>query len=289
MRLESRGAYLFILPAFIFLALFFALPGIIAFILSFTEYNILNPPKFIGIKNYLTIFKDEVFLKALINTSYFSLLYISGKFILSFLIALALTKPQIRFKRFFLTCYYIPVITSVAAASMIWLWLYEPNVGIFNNILSFLHLPTSKWIYSSRAVIPSITFMTIWKDFGYSVILFIAGLSSIPKEIFEAATVDGAKGWILVRKITIPLLKPTILFVLVTSVIGSFQIFTAIYIMTQGGPANASTTVVHQIYLNAFAYLKMGKACAMAFILFIIILFFSLVQFKLVKESEEYY
>lgn len=284
---EERSAYAFVFPALIMLFLFMGLPVIVAFFLSFTDYSILEPPKFIGIQNYIFILKDRIFIRALLNTLYYTLYYVPLKLLLAFFVALALTRSTIisKFKGIFMTFFYIPVITSMAASSMIWLWIYQPDFGILNGILSFLGLPTSKWIYDSKTVIPSISLVTIWKDFGFNVVIFVSGLTTIGGEIYDAAKLDGAKGITLVKDIILPLLKPTILFSLVTSVILSFQVFTAIYIMTQGGPSNASTTVVHQIYLNAFAYLRMGRASAMAIVLFGIILTLSLIQFKLMKSE----
>lgn len=274
------------MPALLMLFLFVAVPTIIAFFLSFTDYSILGKPRFVGIQNYRFALHDNVFRKALFNTAYYAILYVPIKVILSFLIALALTQSFINYKKTFMIFFYLPVLTSMTASSMIWLWIYQPDMGILNGILSALHLPRSQWIYGKSTVIPSISTITIWKDFGYDVVIFVAGLSGIPKELYDAAKVDGAHGWSMVKNITLPLLKTTSLFVIVTSIIASFQVFTAIYIMTQGGPENASTTVVHQIYLNAFSYLKMGRASAMSFVLFVIILFFSLIQFKIIRVEE---
>lgn len=274
------------MPALLMLFLFVAAPTIIAFFLSFTDYSILGKPRFVGIQNYRFALHDNVFRKALFNTAYYAILYVPIKVILSFLIALALTQSFINYKKTFMIFFYLPVLTSMTASSMIWLWIYQPDMGILNGILSALHLPRSQWIYGKSTVIPSISTITIWKDFGYDVVIFVAGLSGIPKELYDAAKVDGAHGWSMVKNITLPLLKTTSLFVIVTSIIASFQVFTAIYIMTQGGPENASTTVVHQIYLNAFSYLKMGRASAMSFVLFVIILFFSLIQFKIIRVEE---
>ena len=284
--LGEKYSYTFIMPALLMLFLFVAAPTIIAFFLSFTDYSILGKPRFVGIQNYRFALHDNVFRKALFNTAYYAILYVPIKVILSFLIALALTQSFINYKKTFMIFFYLPVLTSMTASSMIWLWIYQPDMGILNGILSALHLPRSQWIYGKSTVIPSISTITIWKDFGYDVVIFVAGLSGIPKELYDAAKVDGAHGWSMVKNITLPLLKTTSLFVIVTSIIASFQVFTAIYIMTQGGPENASTTVVHQIYLNAFSYLKMGRASAMSFVLFVIILFFSLIQFKIIRVEE---
>jgi len=284
--LGEKYSYTFIMPALLMLFLFVAVPTIIAFFLSFTDYSILGKPRFVGIQNYRFALHDNVFRKALFNTAYYAILYVPIKVILSFLIALALTQSFINYKKTFMIFFYLPVLTSMTASSMIWLWIYQPDMGILNGILSALHLPRSQWIYGKSTVIPSISTITIWKDFGYDVVIFVAGLSGIPKELYDAAKVDGAHGWSMVKNITLPLLKTTSLFVIVTSIIASFQVFTAIYIMTQGGPENASTTVVHQIYLNAFSYLKMGRASAMSFVLFVIILFFSLIQFKIIRVEE---
>jgi ABC-type sugar transport system permease subunit len=252
---------------------------------SFTRYSILRPPIWIGIENYLRLLQDRVFLQSILNTVVYGFMYVPGKIVLALILALLLNARFVKPRGLFLAAYYIPVITSMAAASYIWIWIYQPDSGILNGLLGFIGIPQQQWIYASGSVLPSISMVTIWKDFGMSVVLFVAGLQSIPSHLYEAAIVEGANSWQRLWKITMPLLMPVFLLVLVTSIIMSFQVFTAIIIMTQGGPAYASTTIVHQIYLNAFTYLHMGRASAMSFVLLIIISVFSIPQFQRMRRN----
>jgi len=284
---QRRIAYFFILPALISLCIFFYLPVIATIYLSFTRYNILQPPKWIGIKGYARLLENPIFWKSLRNTAVYSLGYIPGKMILALLLALALNQ-RIRGIVVFRTLFYTPVITSIVAASLIWMWLYNVDSGLINYALIKLGLPPQKWLYSTKLALPSITGMCIWKDVGASMIIFLAGVQRIPDQLYEAGRIDGANRWNLFWNITLPLLKPTTLFVLIWSLILSSQVFTAIYVMTSGGPANSTTTIVHQIYLNAFQYLKMGVGASMAVILFLLIFTLSLINIKFFKGSEYY-
>lgn len=282
---ERRAAYLFLSPALVAWAVFLILPAFAAVYYSFTKYSILRPPIWIGVENYIHLVQDQVFLQSLLNTVIYTFMYVPGKIVLSLLLALLLNERFVKPRGLFLGAYYIPVITSMAAASYIWLWIYQPDAGILNGLLGYLGIPHQQWIYASGSVLPSISMVTIWKDFGMSVVLFVAGLQSIPSHLYEAAIVEGANSWQRFWKITLPLLMPVFLLVLVTSIIMSFQVFTAIIIMTQGGPAFSSTTIVHQIYLNAFAYLHMGRAAAMSFVLLIIISLLSIPQFQRMRKN----
>ncbi|NLA57679.1 MAG: sugar ABC transporter permease [Firmicutes bacterium] len=283
-RRETMVSYLFLSPALLCLLVFVVIPTLVALYLSFTEYTILRPPRWIGVSNYLDVFRNEVFLKAFKNTFRYAVIYVPGKIILSLLLAVLLNQRFLRWRGGFLTAYYIPTITSMTAASFIWLWLYQPDTGLLNGFLRLFGLGPYRWIYSVEGVMPSVAAVTIWKDFGHSTVLLLAGLQGIPGELYEAAAIDGANAWDKFVHVTIPLLKPVLLLVLLTSIIMSFQVFTAIYIMTAGGPMNASTTVVHQIYVTAFDYLKMGRASAMSFVLFFVMLIFSIPQFRLLQE-----
>lgn len=284
---QRKIAYFFILPALISLCIFFYLPVVATFYLSFTRYNILQPPKWIGIKGYTRLLGNPVFWKSLQNTAIYSLGYIPGKMALALLLALILNQ-KIKGVVVFRTLFYTPEITSIVAASLVWMWLYNVDSGIINFALIKLRLPPQKWLYSIKLALPSITAMCIWKDLGGSMIIFLAGLQRIPDQIYEAARIDGANKWNLFWGMTLPLLKPTSLFVLVWSLILSSQVFTAIYIMTSGGPANSTTTIVHQIYVNAFQYLKMGVGASMAVILFFLIFTLSLLNLKFFKGAEYY-
>jgi len=284
---QRKIAYFFILPALISLCIFFYLPVIATFYLSFTRYNILQSPQWIGIKGYTRLLANSLFWKSLQNTAVYSLGYIPGKMVLGLLLALILNQ-KIKGVVAFRTLFYTPMVTSVVAASLVWMWMYNVDTGIINYALTKLRLPPQKWLFSIKLALPSVTVISIWKDLGGSMIIFLAGLQRIPDQIYEAARIDGASRWNLFWNMTLPLLKPTTLLVLVWSLIDSSQIFTTIYIMTSGGPANSTTTIAHQIYVNAFQYLKMGVGSSMAVILFFLIFTLSFLNLKFFKGAEYY-
>jgi ABC-type sugar transport system permease subunit len=199
------------------------------------------------------------------------------------------------------TTYYLPVVTSLVAISMVWMWLYDPNYGLLNYGLELISraasfalrkevmLPPQAWIGDPGKAMASIVVMSIWRGLGYNMVIYLAGLQGIPHHLYEAARIDGAGRWQQFRSITWPLLKPTTAFILVISVIGASQVFAQVYVMTNGGPNNATTTIVHQIFQNAFSFMKMGYASAMAFVLFAIIFLLSIINLRLLRGGEVEY
>ena len=284
-RNERLASYLFLAPSLIIISIFVLGPAVAAAYLSFTEYNIIQPPQWLGAGNYLDLIGDDTFLRSLKNTGLYALFYVPGKIALGLFLAVLLQQAYVRAKGLFLTAFYIPVITSMTAAAFIWLFLYRPQDGVLNLVLKALSLPPQPFIYGSSTVIASIAAVTIWKDFGLTVVLFVAGLQGIDKGLYDAASIDGANGWQSFWRITMPLLRPVFLLVLITTVIDSFNVFTAIIIMTDGGPAEASTTIVHQIYNNAFIYLKMGKAAAMSMVLLLLVSVLSIPAFMRLRQQ----
>ena len=284
-RNERLTSYLFLAPSLLIIAIFVLGPAVAALYLSFTEYNIIQPPEWIGLGNYLDLIGDNTFLRSMKNTAHYALIYVPGKIIIGLFLAVLLQQTYVRAKGVFLTAFYIPVITSVTAASFIWLFLYRPGDGIFNSLLKALNLPPQTFIYAASTVVASIAAVTIWKDFGLTVVLFVAGLQGIDKQLYDAASIDGASGWQTFWRITLPLLRPVFLLVLITTVIDSFNVFTAIIIMTDGGPAEASTTIVHQIYNNAFVFLRMGKAAAMSMVLLVLVSVLSVPAFMRLRQQ----
>ncbi|MBT2760316.1 sugar ABC transporter permease [Paenibacillus sp. ISL-20] len=276
---------LFTAPAVLGFILFTAGPMIASFILGLTDYNVFKDNlTFVGFEHFNRMFsgQDEYFYKSLGATFYFVILRVPAVILISFMIALLLNM-NIKARALFRTIIYLPSIVPAVASAMIWLWLLNPDLGLVNTVLKWLHLPTSNWLFSESSVIPSVVLTTLW-GIGGTVIIFLAGLSGIPKSYYEAIDVDGG-GWF--RKlwtITIPMVTPTIFFNTVMTIIGSFQVFNEAYILTQGGPNNKSLFYVYYLWRTAFTNTEMGYASALAWVLFIIILFFTFLVFKTSKS-----
>lgn len=280
---EAFNGILFALPGILGLLLFTAVPMIASLVLSFTDYRVVNTPKFNGFDNYTRLFDgtDPYFYKSLWVTFEYVILRVPIGLVLSFLVALLLNQDFIKGKSIFRTIFYLPVIVPSVAASMIWIWLFSPDLGLLNSFLEFLHLPlpTIMWLDSEATVVPSIVIMSLW-GMGSTVIIFLAGLQGVPRSLYEAATVDGAGVFRKFFYITIPMMTPIIFFNLIMGSIGAFQVFAQALIMTQGGPNNASLFYNYYIYREAFQFGEMGHASAIAWILFIIIIVITGVFFK---------
>ena len=281
-RQETIAGYLFLLPNFIGFLVFSALPILAAFSLSFTTWDLAAAPRFIGFENYRTLLADDLAWKTLFNTFYYSFVAVPTGVLLAFCLAYLLNR-RIHGAVFFRTIFFLPSITLGVAVAIVWRWLYHPDLGLFNYVLSLFGIEGPNWLFSSRWAMPALIIMGNWQGIGYAMLIFLAGLQGIPHEYYEAATIDGASEWKKLRYITIPLLTPTTFFILVTSLIGAFQGFDQFYIMTQGGPAYATTTLVLYIYTNAFSFFKMGYAAALAAVLFACILLMTVVQWRVAR------
>jgi multiple sugar transport system permease protein len=254
---------------------------------SFFEWNPLKKAfKFIGFGNYIEAFSYPLTWTALFNSIYFTAVVVFARTAIGLVFAV-LINSVIHFRSFFRTVYFLPVVTSMVAVSLIWAnLLYNPAFGILNQILHSAGLPGSNWLKSPVSALPSVMLMTIWKDCGYAVVLYLAGLQSIPSQLLEAATIDGAGRFKSFRHITFPLLNNTTLLVVITSTISYLQAFTQIFLMTDGGPGTSTHTMVFYLYREAFVKYRFGYASALSAILFVIILFFSLMQMKLTREAD---
>lgn len=287
-RAEERAAWLFLAPSLVLFATFTAIPVLSAFFISFTQWNLFNEVTWVGLGNYLELAKDEIFAKVLGNTAYFVLISVPVQIALGLACALVLNRG-IKGQSFFRVVYFLPVVTSTVAAALVWAWLFNSNFGLINAGLSLVgvtELP--KWMGSTRWAMPAIIIVSIWQNLGYAMVLFLAGLQNIGKDVHDAAALDGATGWDRFWHITLPLLSPTTFFVLVISIIGSFQVFELVLVMTKAGPANATNTLVYYIYQNGFQFYQMGYASAAAMVLFLIVLAFTLVQYKLQRRWVHY-
>ena len=262
-------------------------PALFAAYLSFHKWSVLSPAKpFVGLHNYRQIWGDTVFWNAMWNTVIY-VLQIPLGIALALALALALNRP-LKGIRYLRTIYYMPAVTSVVVVSLMWKLLYNKDLGIFNYLLDFVGLGPYGFLQSTSGAMPSIMGMAVWLGLGARMLLFLAGLQSIPNDFYEAADVDGAGRWNKFLHITIPLLAPTTFFVFITSVIGSFQVFGPVYVLTQGGPAGATDVAVHRIYFEAWQNLRFGYASAETVILFAILFAVTVIQFRYFGRNVSY-
>ena len=287
-RRECGKAYLMLTPMLVGFAIVSIGPIIGAILLSFTDYSIAWPPKFIGLKNYIKLFSQPLFLKILKNSLYYVVLVTFPTVVISFLFSLLLD-CKIRGSAFFRTTIFWPYIASMTAVSLIWMFLLNSNFGVINYILRIFGIEGPKWLSTPALTLPVFAFIYMWRHLGYYVTLVLGGLQGVPNEMYEAALLDGAGYWKRTLHITLPMISPTIFYVLIMVVIYGFQVFDQIMIISKdGGPAYSGLTLSFYIYQNAFANGKMGYACAAGSILFIIVMAFSLLQFKLQDKWVHY-
>ncbi|OUC09459.1 hypothetical protein RY27_02730 [Litorilinea aerophila] len=281
---EWFTAYTFLLvPMLIFIAIKFY-PVLYNIVLSFTNYDLFSPMKFTGLANYRWVFTTEVTLKAIRNTILFTVGSVPLGTALALVVAVLLDQP-IRGRIIFRTIYYLPVVTSVVVSSLIWKWIFNPQVGLLNYFLGLVGIPPQQWLYDPKLALPSLIIVTLWAALGANMVIFLAGLQDIPTELYEAARIDGAKNWQIFAFITVPLLRPIILFVVVTYSIGIFRSFGLIFILTQGGPLLTTNTLVWEVYMNAFGYLRLGRAGAISMVLLATILLITILNFRLLREE----
>ncbi len=283
-RTERRDGYLFILPWAIGFLVFFMGPMLASLILSFMEWQLLLSPKWVWLRNYQVMFagtetliRDRLITIALLNTASYTFFSVILYTILALFLSLALN-PDIRGMRIYRTMYFVPSVTPIVASVLLWLILFHPSLGAINYVLSVFGIPKQGFFTDVTQSKPTLIFMHLW-TVGGALPIYLAGLKGIPEELYEAARIDGAGLMKVFRYVTLPLLSPTIFFVVITGFIGGFQVFTQAYIATSGGPQNSTLFYVLYLYNNAFLFFKMGYASAMAWILFVIILVFTVIQF----------
>lgn len=285
---EALAAYIFLAPFVIFFSVFVIRAIFSAVNMSFYEYAILKPNHpYIGFNNYKELFNDYVWWIAVKNTIIFTLLTVAGTTSLALVSAVAVTQP-IRGAGFFRVLLYMPQLLSVGVVGLIWVWLLSNQFGVINYGLSFLGIQPVNWLGNETTVIPALSLTTVWWGFGFPMLIFIAGLQGIPEHLYEAAKIDGANGRQIFFFITLPLLRPTILFVTVTGVIAQFQVFGQPFIMTTGGPGRGSYTVIYYLYEIAWRSFRMGYGSAVAVTLAIIMAVFTLIQFKFLGQRVDY-
>ncbi|HLG50367.1 MAG TPA: sugar ABC transporter permease [Chloroflexota bacterium] len=287
-RREAVDGFLFIAPWLLGFVLWVAGPMLFSLILIFMNWSLLTPPSFAGLENFRTLLSDELIPVSLYNTAYYTFIFVPLHVLLALLAALALNL-RIRAVGVFRTVYYLPSITPTVASAMLWLWVFNPDFGLVNLLLRRLQIPSPQWFVDPVWAKPALIIMGLW-SLGSAMVIFLAGLQNIPTELYEAASIDGAGTWARFWNVTLPLLSPVIFFNLVVGIIGSFQVFTTVFIVSngQGGPSNATLFLVLYLYQNGFVFFKMGYASLIAWMLFAIVLIFTGIQFLVARKWVHY-
>jgi multiple sugar transport system permease protein len=301
MRLKPRQrqaiwAYVFLTPTLILFALIVIYPFLYAFYLSLQEWGVFGDTYFVGLQNYRDMLNDPLFWKSLSNTFKWTVGVVPATIIIALLVALILNSQRVKARGAFRTIYFVPVVTNMVAAAFVWRWLFEPTFGVVNYILERLGLPGPGWLASTKWALPAMMVVGIWKQIGFAMVIFLAGLQTIPRDIVEAARIDGATGWQVFSRITLPLLNPTVVFVAVMMVINALRVFTIPYVMSAGGftygvpggPLDSTRVFVIHIYDLGFRRFQLGYASANAFALLILIMAATLFQMKVLERPFEY-
>lgn len=286
MNKKLKFAYVSILVIFAFFVVLRIVPIMMTFFLSFHKWSLINPAKpFVGLQNYQHLFSDSSFHSALSNTLLFAGLGVVIVIILALLLAVILERP-LRFGAFFETILFLPIVIPMVPVSLVWKWIYDPTYGSLNYMLKTFGLPPQGWLTNEHLAIFSILFVVIWQRIGYNMVILLVALRGLPKQLLEAAQIDGASGWRLFRLIKLPLIKPIIFYLIVMNSIELLRVFTPVYVMTfgsQAAPSSAVKVLAFDIYQNAFRFFKAGYASAEAMVLFVLILIISLLQFKVLR------
>ena len=281
---QDRMGRLFVAPPVILLLLFTLLPMIMAIGLSFTKYDVINPPRLVGLANFRKMIKDEFFWIALKNTCVYTLMYVPAGLLLSLGAAMFLNADQ-KMVGLFRTLFYLPVLSSTVATATLWFWILNPQLGLLNGILELFGISGKAWLYDSKLAMFSIVLMSLWAGFGGNMMIFLAGLKGIPPIYYEAAKIEGASKWQMFTKITMPSITKTTFLVSTMLIIGTFQVFDQAFVLTKGGPGNATITIVYYIYNNGFKNLDMGYASSISLVLFAIILVMTVINSKINKAD----
>ena len=284
------AGFWFALPALALIAAFFVLPVAAGLALSLSDFDIyalgnLDYLRLVGLDNYARLVQDPLFWRALLNTFYFVLVGGPLSVVVSLGAALLINARLVRFKGLFRVVYFLPVMTALVAVAVVWRYIYHPRYGLLNYALGLVGIAPIDWLGDPLLAMPALILMAVWKNFGYNMIIFIAGLQSIPEQIYDSARIDGANRLQQLRYVTLPLLAPTFLFVGLLTMIGSFQLFAEPYVMTQGGPSNSTLSVVLLMYEHGFRWWNLGYAAAIAFLLFAIMLAGTVLQLRLRREA----
>jgi multiple sugar transport system permease protein len=281
-RHQRRWGLLFAAPAVLGFLIFTIGPMLASLILSFTDVRIGTTPEPVGGQNYVDLFSDPLFVKSMSVTAYYALLTVPLSLLVAFLAALLLNQAG-RPRGFFRTAFYLPVLVPPVASAVLWLWIFNPDLGLLNTVLQGLRLPTLGWIYDEATAVPSLSLMAVW-GFGNTALIFLAGLQGVPRDLYEAAECDGANPLRRVWHVTLPAISPIVLFNLITGLIAAFQVFDVAFVMTEGGPNDATYFYIYYLYTKAFTEGQLGIASAMAWILFLIIVVITLLIFRTARH-----
>jgi multiple sugar transport system permease protein len=289
---SRRAAWLFLTPALLVLGVFFLLPVVAALVLSLTDYDLyalanIHNLRFVALQNYWALLQRPLFWSALGHTVYFVAVGVPLSMGTSLGAALLLNSPLARCKPFFRTALFAPVVTTVVAVAVIWRYLFNTKYGMANFVLGHLGMHSIDWLGDPHWAMPTIILFAVWKNFGYNMIIFLAGLQAIPVDLYEAARIDGASVWRQFRHITLPMLGPTMLMVSILTVSGYFQLFAEPYVMTEGGPLQSTTSVLYLMYDEGFKWWNLGSASAVAFLLFLLMFAVTAVMLKLARRGSE--
>lgn len=278
---------LFLLPSLLGLIVFTLVPLMASLGLTLFDWDLLTPPKFVGLGNFQALLRDETFRDALLHTLTFIAGYIPLVLAAGLSVALLLDR-RLRGIGLFRVLFFIPVVSAWVAVALMWSWLLNPQFGLINYFLRPVGIHGPAWLFDPNWAMPAIIISSVWKDTGFVAVMYLAGLQGIPEQYYEAASIDGASRWQSFRAITLPLLSPTTFFALIISLINSFQVFDQVWIMTNGGPAGATTVIVEQVVRNAFTYSKMGYASAISWVLFVIVFAVTVFQTRVQKRWVTY-
>jgi multiple sugar transport system permease protein len=286
---QNRAGWAFVAPALALIGVFFFVPVLAGLVLSFTDFDIYaigrpETARFMGLENYRQVLSNPLFWQALGNTFLFVLVGGPLSVLTSLVAALLVSAKRVRYPGLFRSIFFMPVVTTLVAVAIVWRYLYHPQYGLLNWALGAVGIHPVDWLGDPHWAMFAIILMAVWKNFGYNMLIFVAGLQSIPEDLYEAAHLDGAGGWAQFRHVTLPSLAPTFLFVGIMTMLGNFQLFSEPYVMTQGGPLKATTTVVLLMYEEGFRWWRMGLAASLAFVLFVIMLVGTLIQMRLQGE-----
>ncbi len=284
---EWATAAPFVALPIIGLVVFVGYPVVASLGFSLTRWNLLGPPEFVGLDNYAKLAGSPMFLQVLGNTVTYLVLYVPLAVALPLLLAVALNQ-HLRFRSLYRAVFFLPVVTSTVAIALIWSFIYNPDYGPLNQALAAIGVDGPRWLADPAWAMPAIVIMSVWKVAGYNMVIYLAGLQAIPSEYYEVASLDGASALQRLRYLTVPLVSPTMFFVLIISIISSFQVFESTYMLTQGGPLNSTTTLGLWVYQQAFRYSNMGYASAIAWVLFLLTLAFTLMQLRLQRRWVNY-
>ena len=283
-RTSLWTALLFLSPTLVIVTVFIVFPILFSFYLSFHTWNLFQADHaFVGLENYVRMFTDGEFWLVFRNTALYTIGTVPVNMALALLVAFLLNQ-KIAGKKLLRTAFFTPVIISSVAAAVIWRWVFDPNLGLANYLIESLGLPAVNWLNEPTAAMTALIIVGVWKTFGINMILFAAGLSGIPEHYYQAAEIDGAGTWSKFWRITVPLLSPTTLFILVLSIIGSFQVFDLVYVLTYGGPLGSTKVLVFYLYEHAFKFFNMGYASAVAYLLFALLFVLTLIQIRLFRS-----